>query len=106
MMKYVFCLLAAVIGISVAATVPTRADTTIDPVVLKAEGLEKAGKDNDALKLLNAYLAKNPKDARALADVGDAYQDLGDQQKAIDSYTAALALNPDYAYALASRCDS
>ena len=96
----------AVVAACMLLPVAAHADTTVDPVVAKAESLVQAGKDADALNLLNGYLAKHPNDARALADRGDAYQDMSEQDKAIADYTAALAVNPEYSYAVASRCDS
>lgn len=96
----------AVVAACMLLPVAAQADTTVDPVVAKAESLVQAGKDADALNLLNGYLQKHPNDARALADRGDAYQDMSEQDKAIADYTAALAVNPDYSYAVASRCDS
>lgn len=49
---------------------------TASASVIQAEAMLQEGRNNSALAMLNAYLAKNPTDARALADRGDAYQNL------------------------------
>src|SRR5580692_5035178 len=79
---------------------------TVNVEVLQAEKLTGEGQNKAALDIFNRYLADHPRDARALADRGDVYESLEDQRSAIADYTAALAVNPDFAYAYASRCQS
>jgi predicted Zn-dependent protease/energy-coupling factor transporter ATP-binding protein EcfA2 len=51
-------------------------------------------------------LLTNPNNAKALTDRGDIYETVDDRSWAIDDYTAAIAVDPDDAYAYASRCQS
>jgi tetratricopeptide (TPR) repeat protein len=102
-MKSVVALAAAAILFLLPAQ--TRADT-VDATVLQAESLSDAGKNTQALAILNRYLASHPQDARALVDRGDVYQTMGQLPESIADYTAALVVNPEYAYAYASRGDS
>ena len=74
--------------------------------VARAKQLYNDGKLKESLALLNSYLSAHPADAAALVARGDDYQALGNQEAAIGDYSAALAINGQYAYALASRCDS
>ena len=53
-------------------------------------------------RLLDTYLKTNAsKDAQALVERGDAYEALNRYTEAAADYTAALAINPDFAYAYA-----
>jgi tetratricopeptide (TPR) repeat protein len=74
--------------------------------VARAKQLYDDGKYKESISLLDGYLTAHPGDATALVTRGDDYQALGSQESAIADYTAALAINADYAYAWASRCDS
>jgi tetratricopeptide (TPR) repeat protein len=76
------------------------------PQVVQGQKLLDANKNQEALALLNTYLAQNPKDAQALVERGDAYEALNRYTEAAADYTAALSINPDFAYAYASRCES
>jgi tetratricopeptide (TPR) repeat protein len=74
--------------------------------VARAKQLFDDGKFKESVALLNTYLSAHPADATALVARGDDYQALGNQEAAIGDYSAALAINGQYAYAWASRCDS
>jgi tetratricopeptide (TPR) repeat protein len=96
-------LLGAVLAFASGA--PALSDD-VNADVLKAESLGEAGKYDQALDILNKYLASHPQDARALVDRGDIYQNESKLPQSVADYTAALAINPQYAYAYATRADS
>ena len=100
-------LLGALLPIAAqAAPTPAPSQETVSVDVLQAEKLSGSGDNKAALALLDRYLTQHPGDARALVDRGDVYEDLGNERSAIADYTAAIAVNPEYAYAYASRCES
>lgn len=75
--------------------------------VLNAIGLANANPDSkngDAnyaiAKLKQATEIKGFKDPEVLTNLGDAYRKIGDGGNAVQSYDAALAINPNYARAL------
>lgn len=92
--------------LALACVRAAAAGETVNLQVLQAEKLIGKGENKDAVALLDAYIAQHPRDARALADRGDAYEALGDQTKAIANYTDAIAADQSFAYAYASRCQS
>jgi tetratricopeptide (TPR) repeat protein len=49
----------------------------------------------------NKAIELDPKDANALSNRGHAYRDLGNNEKAIADFRAALAINPTHDRALA-----
>ena len=63
-------------------------------------------------KLMATFVAdseavlQNARNANALADRGDIYETVADQDSAISDYSSAIAVNPLDAYAFASRCQS
>jgi tetratricopeptide (TPR) repeat protein len=71
-----------------------------------AEQLTNAGKNAQAIQILDGYLSAHPKDPRALVDRGDAYQNEGRLRESIADYTSALSLDPKSAYIYASRAQS
>lgn len=50
---------------------------------------------NEAVKLLDAYIAENPSDDSALALRGLQHWSLQQRKEAINDYLAAIAINPD-----------
>lgn len=49
----------------------------------------------EAVKLLDAYIAENPSDDAAFALRGLQYWGMQQRKKAINDYLAAIAINPD-----------
>jgi tetratricopeptide (TPR) repeat protein len=56
-----------------------------------------------ALAAYNRYLATPSQNASAYGNRGDVRRELGDVDGALADYSAALAINPDYVYALSNR---
>lgn len=52
-----------------------------------------------AIALLDRVLESDPKNSNALVLLGDAKDDIGDTAGAMADYNAAIALNPQFAYA-------
>lgn len=65
---------------------------TLDHIrTLISEGLAK----DEAVRLLDAYIADNPSDDSALALRGLQHWSLQHRREAINDYLAAIAINPD-----------
>ena len=53
----------------------------------------------DEIKTCKQKVKKNPDDADAHNGLGNAYDDLGKREEAIDSYKQAIRIDPDFAEA-------
>ncbi|MDQ6943505.1 MAG: hypothetical protein M3169_13455 [Candidatus Eremiobacteraeota bacterium] len=72
----------------------------------KAQTLFHDRKFKEAIALLDPYVAAHPRDARALVLRGDCKADLGDNRGALDDYNSAIKIEPEYAYAYVTRCET
>jgi len=66
----------------------------------------KAGDYRGAIKLLDSFIAANPRDSRALVLRGDAKAEVGDDEAALKDYNTAIEIAPDYEYAYVTRCET
>ena len=57
------------------------------------------------LPALNATLAKDPKDVKALTGLGNAYSEMGEYARALFEYTKAIEADPKASTAYNGRCD-
>ena len=73
-----------------ADEVPYRQDSGL----ITAEYYLASGKYTQALQVLGSVLQRNPQSADAYVYRGFAYQQLGDDKKALDNYTQALKIDP------------
>lgn len=62
----------------------------------KAALLHNLGKDTDALKAYVMAIKSQPESAQILTNRGDLYLHLGNKDKALEDYKAALIIQPDY----------
>src|SRR5947209_1031992 len=95
-------LLAALFAFGVAAA----AEAGSKDVLTKAHALIHKHDDKGAIALLDALLQKDPKNAEALVTRGDAKDNLGQHLEALVDYSAAIEINPDYAYAYYTKCET
>ena len=80
-----------------------NADLTGDPISAALQVLS-SGKPNEAVKILEDYVAANPKSELALYNLGSIYQiQLNDDVTAIAYYTKALDIGPKNTSALFNR---
>lgn len=91
----------ALFGILLSAGAAAAASTS---AIDKASALYDKGDYKGAIAALNAILAKDPKNAKALVLRGDAQDNLNNSDAALADYNAAIAINPNYEYAYATRC--
>jgi tetratricopeptide (TPR) repeat protein len=62
----------------------------------KAKGLIDRERYRDAIPILEKLVAKNPADTDALNELGYSHRELGHEQRALDYYLKALAIEPDH----------
>jgi tetratricopeptide (TPR) repeat protein len=62
----------------------------------RARGLQKSGRSKEARRLYQMALARNPKDVRAMNNIGVTYIQEGNYQEALKSFENALQLKPEY----------
>jgi tetratricopeptide (TPR) repeat protein len=91
--------LAALVLLAPAA-VSAAQDTSLDQAGALVDKHDYKG----AIAILDRLLTQDPKNVNALVMRGDAKDDLGDHNGALDDYNAAIEINPDYEYAYATRC--
>lgn len=97
--------LAAALLFALSSSVCAVAATSV-PTYDQAQALMNKNDFKGAIALLDRLLQADPKNVKALVLRGDAKDDAGDPTSALADYTAAIALNPDFAYAYATRCDT
>lgn len=78
-------------------------DENIDYLLLKAECLLKLEKIDDAINEYNKVIKKDPNNAIAFNEKGEAESVMGDFQLAIKSFNKAVELNPKFAEAFLNR---
>ncbi|HEV3154991.1 MAG TPA: tetratricopeptide repeat protein [Candidatus Baltobacteraceae bacterium] len=98
---------AAALTLAAAAvlTGPARSQTHA-PTIEQARTLISQHDYKAAISVLDELNRANPRDAHVLVLRGDAKDYLGDEAGAIADYDAALAIDPDYEYAYATKCYS
>ena len=72
----------------------------------EAQGFFDAKRYREAITLLDSYLKRNARDARALVLRGDAKASLDDNTGALADYNAAIEIAPSYQYAYETRCET
>lgn len=78
---------------SVEAQAPSPAPSPADPDVARALAYAKAGHDAEAIRLLRASLAREPRNLAALQAIAEASLRLGDAQAAADAARKAVRLD-------------
>jgi tetratricopeptide (TPR) repeat protein len=97
--------LAAPLG-AAAADAPVAQTDDATNGYARAQTLFHERKFRDAIVALDAFLAANPRHARALVLRGDAKADLGDHASALKDYNTAIGISPEYQYAYVTRCET
>jgi len=72
----------------------------------RAQALFHDRKFEQAIVALDAFLAANPRHARAWVLRGDAEADLGQNEPALKDYNVAIGIAPEYQYAYVTRCET
>jgi tetratricopeptide (TPR) repeat protein len=67
-----------------------------DGWLARANAYYDKGMWNDAKSAFLGYLGENPNDVNAIADLGVCYKELGDHDRALNSFNRALVLNPGH----------
>ncbi|MBI3599655.1 MAG: tetratricopeptide repeat protein [Nitrospinae bacterium] len=70
--------------------------TTMDRLLMKAEKCDEGGKYKDAIFLYEEALKVNPKSSRIRHAIGQIYEKLGQDDKALAYYEEAYKMNPQY----------
>ncbi len=91
-------------GFARAAATPSAAAANAASLYDQAKSLFRQGSYKRAIALLDELLLEDPHSAKGLVLRGDARDNLGDPQGALIDYNAAIALNPEFEYAYATRC--
>jgi tetratricopeptide (TPR) repeat protein len=99
-----FAFMLAVAAPAAAADAP--ASPTAATGSQPALELFQAKKYKEAIAFLDTYIATHPTDAIALTLRGDSKANLDDDKGALADYDAAIAADPKYAYAWATRCET
>lgn len=98
--KWASVITSGVLLLLFAASNAASADTPLD----RASALFDKHDYKGAITLLDKIIAQDPKNVNALVMRGDARDNDGDRTGALEDYNAAIAINPDYEYAYATRC--
>ena len=77
--------------------------TETDYLYLKANILDNAGRTEEAIKIMDRYIEKNPEDAFPYYRRGWFKDHSGKYDEAIEDYTMSITLEPNYAYAYMNR---
>ena len=72
-------------------------------VFYKAQYLDNAGRSKEAIKVMDDYIAKEPKDFWGYKQRGWIKDHSGDLDGAIEDYTISITLEPDYPYTIMNR---
>ena len=72
-------------------------------VFYKAQYLDNAGRSKEAIKFMDDYIAKEPKDFWGYKQRGWIKDHSGDLDGAIEDYTISITLEPDYPYTIMNR---
>ena len=74
--------------------------STTDEVMESAKTLWSQDRQDEALEILNDWIADNPDDLAVLLTLGNTYASLDRQEESVDKFTTVLAIEPDNLIAL------
>ena len=93
--SYFHCFLYALVLAGLGAAAHAQTNSTVDPILIRAEHLRAQHKPTEAVALLRPYIGQHPGDTPILILLGNILLDLHETEEAGQTFTQALTADPN-----------